>query len=237
MVALAAATWIAGTYAQRLLLERASLRLDPFGLSTFAADNAVAARGPAGATILIGDSRIAMWNPKPQRTARSVHWRGIGGQSTTQVLGRFEQDVLGLRPSAVVISAGVNDLVAAHLLGGEQDVEAKVVANLSRMAGLARARNISPFVATVIRPHRPTLLKRWNWPSDIYAQTERVNAAIKASSKGRYCVVDFDGALSHAAGQPLPAEFASDELHLTASAYAVLDTLLDSALSQGCHDI
>ena len=61
--------------------------------------------------------------------------RGIGGQTTAQMLLRFRADVIELQPKAVVILAGTNDIAGN---AGPVTVE-QIQDNLASMAELARS--------------------------------------------------------------------------------------------------
>jgi lysophospholipase L1-like esterase len=70
--------------------------------------------------------------------------RGISGQTTSQMLVRFRQDVVALKPKAVVIQGGSND-IASLLSPG---TEALVLDNLRSMTEIAKANNIRVIVAS-----------------------------------------------------------------------------------------
>lgn len=68
--------------------------------------------------------------------------KGISGQNTTQMLARFQKDVIALNPKVVVIMGGTNDL--AQGVSKEN-----IVANISAMAEMADAAGISVVLCTV----------------------------------------------------------------------------------------
>ena len=68
--------------------------------------------------------------------------KGISGQNTTQMLSRFQKDVVDLNPKVVVIMGGTNDL--AQGVAKEQ-----IVANISQMAEMADAAGIKVVLCTV----------------------------------------------------------------------------------------
>jgi len=70
--------------------------------------------------------------------------RGIGGQTTSQMLVRFRPDVLALGPRAVVILAGTNDIA-----GNSGPVTLETIEqNLATMAELARVHAAPPLPAS-----------------------------------------------------------------------------------------
>src|SRR4051812_48638640 len=72
--------------------------------------------------------------------------RGIGGQTTPQMLVRFHQDVIALRPAAVVILAGTNDIAGNT---GPSTLE-MIEDNLAGMAEMARANGIRVVLCSVL---------------------------------------------------------------------------------------
>jgi lysophospholipase L1-like esterase len=86
------------------------------GLGRYRAENAALA--PAGAgeqrVVFYGDSITDAWGRRPDTgeffPANPYVNRGISGQTTPQMVVRFRQDVINLRPAAVVILAGTNDV-------------------------------------------------------------------------------------------------------------------------------
>ena len=76
-------------------------------------------------------------------TGRDFINRGISGQITGQMLGRFKQDVIDLHPKAVLILAGTNDI--AH------GIAAKTIKNnLETMGDLAKAHGIKTLFASIL---------------------------------------------------------------------------------------
>lgn len=109
-----------------------------------AADRRLAAslgrrRPPA---VFMGDSITQYWELSRSFPGRGFVDRGIAGQTSVQILGRFDQDVVSLRPRVVVLLAGTNDL--------RLDVPAATTeADIARMAALARTHRIGVVLATL----------------------------------------------------------------------------------------
>ena len=68
--------------------------------------------------------------------------KGISGQNTTQMLARFDKDVVALNPQAVVIMAGTNDLAQGV-------TKENIVANIAAMAEMADAAGIKVVLCTI----------------------------------------------------------------------------------------
>ena len=87
--------------------------LDPLGLNSYP-NSAEKIEQPV--IVFYGDSRAEAWPAPDQiKSATTIINRGIGGQTTAQVLGRFQQHVASLKPKIIVIQVGVNDLKAIPL--------------------------------------------------------------------------------------------------------------------------
>src|SRR5215469_15471396 len=74
--------------------------------------------------VFFGDSITDMWNLAESFPGKPYVNRGISGQTTSQMLVRFRQDVINLRPRAVVILAGTNDIAGNSGPIADSDIEA-----------------------------------------------------------------------------------------------------------------
>jgi lysophospholipase L1-like esterase len=72
--------------------------------------------------------------------------RGIGGQTTPQMLIRFRADVIDLKPKAVVILAGTNDIAGNT---GPSTLE-MIADNIFSMAEIAEANGIRVVLSSVL---------------------------------------------------------------------------------------
>jgi lysophospholipase L1-like esterase len=90
--------------------------------------------------IFLGDQVTELWSAK-FFAGRSYLNRGIGGQTSAQMLVRFHQDVVSLKPKVVVIQAGVNDLLVA--------TEGVTAENYMSMMDIAKANGIRVVLASV----------------------------------------------------------------------------------------
>src|SRR5439155_1293612 len=77
---------------------------------------------------------------------------GGGGQTTSQMLVRFRQDVIDLQPKAVVILAGTNDIAGNTGPISNEDIES----NFTDLAELARAHNIHLIFSSILPVHNYT---------------------------------------------------------------------------------
>src|SRR6202167_2433351 len=107
-----------------------------------AADAALPAVAPGeNRVVFMGDSITEGWKiegPDGYFPGKPYVNRGISGQTTPQMLVRFRQDVVDLKPAVVVILAGINDIAGNT---GPETLE-EIEGNLASMAELAAASQI-----------------------------------------------------------------------------------------------
>jgi len=138
------------------------------------------------------------------------HNAGISGQTTAQMLARFNADVLGHGYSRVVILGGTDDVI---LLGSTSNMLGNLIANLSAMAAIAQTAGIE-----VVLCKLPPII----WEGHVFtAQVTSANDAIAALAEDRgYLLVDYYSPMLH------HSEDFRDGVHPTVIGYAVMETAL-----------
>ncbi len=98
--------------------------------------------------VILGASYAAGWHPEPVGDVRFVN-KGVGGEQSHEMLARFEEDVLQLKPRAVILWGYINDI---HRSGsqGMEETKARARRSFEEMVGLARANGIEPILATEV---------------------------------------------------------------------------------------
>lgn len=157
--------------------------------------------------------------------------RGIGGQTTPQMLARFRNDVIALGPRAVVILAGTNDLAGN---GGLRTPEA-IEGNLASMAELAHAHGIRVVLASLLPicdcktgKDGATTKRTGERPPEAIIAINRWMADF--ARKNRFVFVDYYAALSDGSGM-LTATLTDDGLHPNAAGYALMAPLAEKAIA------
>lgn len=149
--------------------------------------------------------------------------RGIGGQTSSQMLSRFRRDVIELKPSAVIINAGTNDIAENT---GKYNPDF-TLGNIKSMADMARANNIQVILSSVLPA------KNFRWNPDIKDAPEKIkalNKEIKAyAEKMGFQYIDYYSQLEDGNGA-LKAHFGDDGVHPNAECYAVMEQIVLSAL-------
>jgi len=148
--------------------------------------------------------------------------RGISGQTTPQMLVRFRQDVLDLKPQAVVFLAGINDIAGNT---GEMTLE-ETEGNLASMAELAQAHGIKVVLCSIL----PAYDFPWRPGREPAPKVVAVNKWMKAyAAEHGFVYVDYYSAMADERGG-LPKTLSHDGVHPTAAGYAVMQPLVDAGV-------
>lgn len=176
--------------------------------------------------VFFGDSITDGWDLAQSFPGKNYLNRGIGGQTTAQMLVRFRQDVLNLRPQAVVLLAGTNDIAGNTGPVSNLDIEE----NIMTLTELATLHGIQVVISSVLPVHDANPDSQ-----DLYAQRphERI-VALNRWLKG-WCAaeglvwLDYASAMTDASGK-LIATYADDGLHPNAEGYRIMAPLAESAI-------
>ncbi|HEY4186863.1 MAG TPA: SGNH/GDSL hydrolase family protein [Polyangia bacterium] len=191
-----------------------------------------AALGPAepgeNRVVFFGDSITSGWPLDQFFVGRPYINRGIGGQTTSQALVRFRQDVVELKPLVVVILLGTNDLAGNTGPITLEDIEK----NLASIAELARLHKIGVVLSSVTPVHNYTPLSDITFPLRPPAQILELNRWLKryaADSGATY--LDYFSALVDDKGM-LKKELAPDGLHPNHAGYELMAPLAAVAIQR-----
>ena len=102
--------------------------------------------------VFFGDSITDIWKLEDYYPGKPYVNRGIGGQTTPQMLVRYRQDVINLEPKVVVILAGTNDIAGNTGPMRNEDIEA----NFASFAELARVHGIHVVYSSILPVHNYT---------------------------------------------------------------------------------
>ena len=210
---------------------RIAVYMDDYGqLARYRAADATL-RPPASGenrVVFFGDSITDIWKLDESFPGKPYVNRGIGGQTTSQMLVRFRQDVITLHPKAVVILAGTNDIAGNSGPISNEDIEA----NYSSLAELARANNIHVIFASVLPVHNYTPKSQ-----DFFAQRpmDRILALNKWLKD--YCAangltyLDYFQAMTDDKGL-LKRDLADDGLHPNKAGFAIMAPMAEKAIEK-----
>jgi lysophospholipase L1-like esterase len=176
--------------------------------------------------VFMGDSITDMWKLSQYFPEKPYVNRGIGGQTTPQMLVRMYPDVINLHPNVMVVLAGTNDI--AHNTGPET-IE-MIQDHFRAMAELTQAHGIKLVICALTPVSDYTVRKQTvqRPPSDIL----RLNEWLKKFADQIHAVyVDYHAALVDANGY-LKEGYSMDGLHPNDKGYALMAPLVQAGIEK-----
>ena len=203
-----------------------AVRLNPYTLDYF--DDEADKPYAHPLVVFYGDSRAAQWPAPILPTTPTLNFadRGIGNQTTEQVLGRFDKHLRPLQPDIVVLQVGINDLKSIPVLPGQRDkIVAQCKANLRELVQRSRTLGARVILTTIIPPAAVPLERRLIWSADVSVAINEVNAFVRSLAGEGIVILDTGAALADERGITR-SEFSQIFLHLNAQGYAALNEAL-----------
>ena len=218
-------------------LSRAESRLRDWpALARYRDENAKLAPPAKGErrVVFMGDSITDSWDDPRFGgffPGRPYVNRGISGQTTPQMLLRFRPDVLDLKPVAVVILAGTNDISG----NTGPATPAAIQGNLASMAELARAHGVRVVLASLLpvsdydknREGRPIIRTQQRPPEQIRALNDWIKTYAAANG---HTYLDYYSATVDEHGL-LQDDLSEDGLHPNSKGYAAMAPLAEQAIT------
>lgn len=178
--------------------------------------------------VFLGDSITDGWRLNEYFPERDFINRGISGQITSEMLGRMQSDVIELKPAALVVLGGTNDLARGVNLTTIED-------NLAMIATLAKANGMKVILASVLPIHdynkdqdprfERTKQRR---PRDIL----ELNTWIRGyCAREGHLYLDYFAAVADQSGY-LKKELADDGLHPNSAGYRIMAPLAQAAIEK-----
>ena len=178
--------------------------------------------------VFIGDSITEGWKLETSFPGKPYINRGISGQTSSQILLRFRQDVIDLHPRVTVILAGTNDL--AENTGPV--TLAEIEDNLESMAQLATANHIGVILCSVL----PSV-NYW-WHPQLANPAPRIAALnnwLEAyAARNHYGYVNYYTAMKDSAGA-LSHDLSADGVHPSPAGYAVMAPLAKAGIDEALN--
>ena len=180
--------------------------------------------------VFMGDSITEEWSnlyPDYFDTKGYIN-RGIGGQTTPQMLIRFKPDVIDLEPDIVVILAGTNDIAGNT---GPSNVK-MIIDNIFSMAELARAHQIKVVLSSIL----PVFEYEWAKEiKDVSATIDSVNDELKkyVNDHGLVYLDYFSPMVDQRKG--LNKDYTYDGVHPNQDGYILMSSLAEKVLSRLLH--
>ena len=177
--------------------------------------------------VFMGDSITEEWgNLYPEFFSGNYYInRGIGGQTTPQMLIRFKPDAIDLKPYAIIILAGTNDIAGNT---GPSTVR-MITDNIFSMAELAIAYDIIVVLASILPVYQ------YPWVDDVLdplSVIDSINSKIKdyVENKGLVFLDYYSSMVDDRKG--LKSDYTSDGVHPNEAGYKVMSAIADEIISQ-----
>jgi len=205
---------------------QAKERTDWANLARYRSENAALAPATASRVVFMGNSITESWAPLFPKLfpGREYIGRGISGQTTPQMLVRFRQDVVALKPKVVLILAGTNDIAGNT---GPSTVE-MIEDNLASMAEIASANGIRVILASVL----PVDDYPWRRGLDPAPKILALNAWMKQYAVTHGAVfLDFHSAMQNER-HGLQSALTYDGVHPNEAGYRLMAPLAEKAIAE-----
>ena len=176
--------------------------------------------------VFMGDSITEGWEPSDPGffTGKPYIARGISGQTTPQMVLRFRQDVIDLKPAVVVILAGTNDIAGNT---GPMTLE-EIMGNIASMAQLAKANGIQVVLSSVL----PAYDYPWKPGMQPVEKIAGLNAMIQAYAAKNNCTyLDYYTPMADQR-KGLPLQYSEDGVHPNKAGYKVMGALAEKAIAE-----
>jgi lysophospholipase L1-like esterase len=178
--------------------------------------------------VLMGNSITEGWvreRPDFFKANANLVGRGISGQTTPQMLLRFKQDVIHLKPKLVVLLCGINDI--AQNTGPISQSE--IMDNIISMCELAVANKIGVILSSVL----PASDFPWRPGMDPGPKVVSLNEDIKKYAKLKgHVYLDYYSSMEDG-NLGLKPGLSTDKVHPTPAGYAIMEPLLLAAIQKG----
>ena len=177
--------------------------------------------------VFMGDSITEEWgNLYPEFFSGNYYInRGIGGQTTPQMLIRFKPDAIDLKPYAIIILAGTNDIAGNT---GPSTVR-MITDNIFSMAELAIAYEIKVVLASILPVYQ------YPWVDDVLdppSAIDSINSKIKEYVENKDLVfLDYYSSMVDDR-KGLKSDYTSDGVHPNEAGYKVMSAIADEIISQ-----
>jgi lysophospholipase L1-like esterase len=178
--------------------------------------------------VFFGDSITDGWKLNQYFPGKPYVNRGISGQISGEMLGRMQADVIALKPEAMVILAGTNDLARGVAVSTIKN-------NLTMIGSLAEHAGIKPVFASILPVsdhHKDVDPNYERTPGRPPEKIRELNAwLVEMCRSRRFHYLDYFSAMVDAGGQ-MRSELADDGLHPNAEGYKIMAPLAQAAIDE-----
>ena len=201
--------------------------------SRYQEDNAMLEPPPSGQkrVVFFGSSSIDNWGRRFDSTffpGKPYINRGISGETTPQMVLRFQRDVVALKPAAVVFLGGTNDIAGNN---GPMTLD-RTEDNIHTMAAIAEANGIKMILASQL----PVTVFPWRTCMRPEAELLALTAWEKNFAAEHHLgFIDFYAALAGSDGSFRPG-LSSDGAHPDKKAYEIMAPIVERVISSALNE-
>ncbi len=229
--AISATWWLSNQVGGRTLNLHEKARLDDLGqLDTYISADASLASDPTR-VVFLGDSITYFWQRSDLFQKPNYVGRGIEGQTSSDMLVRFREDVIDLHPDKVVILAGINDFAEAAKSGraAKDNGLNELEANYQTFAELAELHHIRPIFISILPVNPQAPRARKTLLTQLIKPVRSANQWMKSFCfQHQYVYVDEYDALADGNGL-LRSEFSTDGIHPNQAGYKAMSEVFSRA--------
>ncbi|MGB3561361.1 MAG: GDSL-type esterase/lipase family protein [Geitlerinemataceae cyanobacterium] len=227
-------SFILYNYATQYYRELNLTRLDPLGLTVYESDKNKRLLNFLNkiTVVFFGDSRAEAWSEPSDLDRFEFINRGIGSQTTSQAIGRYQEHIVPLDADILVIQVGINDLKTIALFPHlKEEIVARCKANIEQIVTPARKQNIKVILSTIFPVGKLPLSRRLFWSKDVDIAIDEVNEFIDQLAADDVLIFDTKSVLANEKGV-VKDEYSLDFLHLNERGYRALNQELALLLEQ-----
>jgi lysophospholipase L1-like esterase len=207
-----------------------AVELDPLGLSYFQ-DSKDEQSSEQPIVVFFGDSRAAQWI-NPTIEGFTFLNRGVGNQTSAQVINRFHAHIKPLKPEVIVIQVGVNDLKTIPLFPErKQEIISNCKNNIQEIVQDSLEINATVVLTTIFPTGKVSFPRSLVWSNDVDEAIKEVNNYILTLSGNNIVIFDTTNTLSNG-DRKIKPEYEYDLLHLNDAGYQALNIELKQILEK-----
>lgn len=199
------------------------MRLDPLELEKYSSEGyQTDEHYDKERIVFFGDSRAASW-PSPVSDSYEYINRGIGAQTSAQVLQRFDKHITPLKPEFIVLQVGINDLKVIPLIPERKEqIIDNLKANIYEIVQKSINIEAAVILTTIFPFEKVPFWRNQFWSDDVAISVNEINLFIQSLKMDNVVIFDAYSLLVGEDGIIQP-EYSKNLLHLNAEGYDLLN--------------
>lgn len=208
------------------------IRIDPLGIGDYhlKAKNIISKTPDTRRIVIYGDSRAHQWRA-PKISGLEFINRGIGGQTSSQVLARFDHHIAPAKPDTIVLQVGVNDLKAIAILPDrKRQIISNCKSNIEKIVSRSLELGSDVIITTIFPIGNLPDESVFFWSDEVDAAIKEVNDFIYSLEGPNIIIIDSAAILADEKGI-VHNRFIKNFLHINNAGYSAMNSALLNALS------